>query len=110
MCARNVLDPTEVKYFLSNAAPDTPLETLLHVTFARWPVERCFEDGKTELGMSHFEARKYQAVFRHLLITQLSHLFLAEQTVRLRGEKYRGDTVPSPHSRQRPDLHIIVAG
>jgi SRSO17 transposase len=108
ICARNVLDPSEVKYFLSNAAPTEKLETILHVAFARWPVERCFEDSKTELGMSHFEARKYQAVFRHMLITQLSHLFLAEQTERLRGGKCGGHSVPGPRGRQRPDRRIVV--
>ncbi len=100
--ARNVLDPAEEKFFLSNAAPDTKLETLLHVGFARWPIERCFEDNKTELGLSHFEVRKYQPICRHLLITQVSHLFLAEQTQRLRGKKPGDHPLPSSHRRQRP--------
>lgn len=103
--ARNVLDPVEEKYFLSNAAPATRLETILHVAFARWPIERCFEDQKTELGLSHFEVRRYQAICRHLLITQLSHLFLAEQTQRLRGEKSAAHPVSGPHRRQR--LHRL---
>ena len=60
-----------------------PLETILHVAFSRWPVERCIEDEKSELGLSHFECRKYAAVLRHMRITQLSHLFLARQTQRL---------------------------
>ncbi len=105
--ARNVLDPTEEKYFLSNAVPDMRLETILHVAFARWPIERCLEDKKTELGLSHFEARKYQAISRHLLITQVSHLFLAEQTKRLRGEKPRDHYQPSPHRSQRPDRRLV---
>jgi SRSO17 transposase len=25
----------------------------------RWAVEQCFEEGKTELGMDHYEVRKY---------------------------------------------------
>lgn len=99
--ARNALDPTEEKYFLSNAPPKTRLKTLLHVSFARWPIERCFEDDKTELGLSHFEVRNYQALCRHLMITQVSHLFLAEQTQRLRGEKSGDHPVPSPHRRRR---------
>lgn len=106
--ARNVLDPTEEKYFLSNAAPETRLETILHVTFARWTIERCFEDKKTELGLSHFEVRKYQAICRHLLITQVSHLFLAEQTQRLRGEKSGAHSLPGPHRRQRPHRRLVA--
>ena len=85
--ARNILNRDEVKFFLSNATPGTPLEVVLHVAFARWPVERCLQDEKTELGLSHFEVRSYPAVKRHLLITQASHLLLARQTQRLRGGK-----------------------
>ncbi len=103
ICARNVLDPTEVKYFLSNAAPGTPLEVLLHVAFARWPIERCLEDEKDELGLSHFEVRKYEAIMRHLSVTQVSHLFLARQTTRLRGEKSGDHAVPGADGGQCVD-------
>lgn len=107
--ARNVLDPREAKLFLARAALDTPLETLLHVAFARWPVERCLEDKKTELGLSHFEVRNYPALERHLLITLVSHLFLAQQTERLRGEKPAHHAVPGPHRRQRLARDTAVA-
>lgn len=101
--ARNVLNPCEEKYFLCNADPGTPLEVLLHVGFARWPMERTLEDQKDELGLSHFEVRKYDAIMRHFAVTQVSHLFLARQTERLRGEKPGDHFVPSPHRRQRFD-------
>jgi hypothetical protein len=35
MVARNVLKPDEVKYFLSNASQETPVEVLLLVAFSR---------------------------------------------------------------------------
>ena len=35
------------------------MEVLLHVGFARWPIERCLEDEKSKLGLSHFEVRHY---------------------------------------------------
>jgi SRSO17 transposase len=96
--ARNVADPDEVKYFLSNASSGTPLESIVHVAFARWPVERCLEDEKDELGLSHFEVRKYDSIMRHMSVTQVSHLFLARQTKRLRGEKPRDHVVSGPNS------------
>jgi hypothetical protein len=83
VAARDRLDRDTVKYFLSNASAGVPLEAILHVAFSRWPVERCIEDEKSELGLSHFECRKYTAVLRHMRITQLSHLFLARQAQRL---------------------------
>jgi len=107
--ARNVLDPKEEKYFLCNAQPGTPLEVILHVGFARWPMERTLEDEKDELGLSHFEVRKYDAIMRHFAVTQVSHLFLARQTERLRGEKPRDHGVPSPDGRQRPDRCAAAA-
>jgi SRSO17 transposase len=94
VAARNVLDRDEIKYFLSNARAGVPLEVILHVGFCRWPVERSLEDEKSELGLSHFEVRKYPAILRHLRITQVSHLFLARQTQRLRKKKSGGDDLP----------------
>lgn len=84
----------EVKYFLSNAAADTPLPKLLHVAFARWRIERCFEDGKGELGMDHWEGRRWLGLKRHLILTTVSYLFLAQACRRLRGEKSGLDPVP----------------
>jgi SRSO17 transposase len=78
--ARNVLDRHEVKYFLSNRVVDSgaiTLEWLLWVAFSRVSVERCFELGKRELGMDHFEVRSWQAVHRHFYVSQLSQLFCA---------------------------------
>lgn len=99
--ARNALDPAEVKYFLAKAPKDTSLAKLLQVAFARAMIERCFEDTKSELGFSHFEGRHYMGLLRHCYVTQLSHLFLARQTKRLRGKKSGGDPVPSADSGQR---------
>jgi len=101
VAARDRLDQDTVKYFLSNAPAGVPLEVILHVGFSRWPVERALQDEKSELGLSHFMVRKYPSVLRHLRITQVSHLFLARQTERLRGKKSGGDDLPdSPRGRR----------
>jgi SRSO17 transposase len=107
--ARNALHPDEVKYFISNAAAGVPLSAILHVAFGRWPVERCLQDEKSELGLSHFEMRCYPALKRHLLITQVSHLFLARQTERLRGEKSGDHFAASPHGHERFDRCTAAA-
>ncbi len=95
--ARNARDRSEVKFFVSNAPPETPVKELLLVAFSRWHVERCFEDQKTELGFDHFEGRSYVGLLRHQAITAVSHLFLAEVQQQLRGEKPGTDSLPSPH-------------
>ena len=100
--ARNVLEPDGVKFFVSNAPAGTPAEVLLHVAFNRWPVERCFEDAKTELGLDHFEGRTYDALARHLAITAVTFLFLSNVRFDRRGGKPGPDRVPGEGGRRRP--------
>jgi SRSO17 transposase len=95
--ARNVREILDVKYFVSNAPPETPVKELLHVAFSRWRVERCFEDQKTELGFDHFEGRSYRGLIRHQAVTAVSHLFLSEMRQQLRGEKPGVDRLSGPH-------------
>lgn len=97
LIARNALDHTEVKYFLSNAPETTSVQTLLRVAFTRWIIERAFEDSKTELGMDHFEVRKFGSIQRHLILSCLSHVFLSEFCWEYRGEKSAPDGLPGAH-------------
>ena len=76
--ARNVVNRDEIKYFVSNmiaGVGGVTLQWLLHIAFSRSPIEECFRQAKTELGMDHFEVRGWDAIHRHLYISQLSHLF-----------------------------------
>jgi SRSO17 transposase len=106
LVAINVLAPAEIKYFLSNAPEDTPVETLLLVAFSRWKIERMFEDGKGELGLDHFEVRKYLSIQRHLIVSCVSYLFLAEFQQKHRGEKSGIDAVPDPHGPGETDAGL----
>jgi SRSO17 transposase len=95
--ARN-LATGEVKYFISNAPADTPLEKLLRVAFTRWNVEHTFRVAKSEIGFGHFEGRSYVALMRHMILCLIVMGFVAEHTDRLRGEKsgdHDGASVPS---------------
>jgi hypothetical protein len=100
LIARNVLKPDQVKFFLSNAPEGVPVETLLLVAFSRWRIERLFEDTKDELGMDHFEVRRYVSIQRHLILTCVSHLFLAEFRLGHGGKKRRPDHRPTADGDQ----------
>lgn len=108
--ARNAAHPDEVKYFVSNASEGTPLEVLLHVAFSRWHVERCFEDQKGEIGLSHFEVRNYRSLRRHLIISAVSFLFLAQVHHAWRGEKAGADALPIAHGDLRDDAIALDDG
>jgi len=105
--ARPLNKPEEIKYFLSNAPMSTSLEVLLIVAFSRWRIERMFEDSKSELGMNHFEVRKYLSVQRHLVLTCVSHLFLAEFCLKQRGKKPGGDDLPGSHGDLPPGADLV---
>jgi len=95
--ARNVLAPEKIKYFLSNLSIDgqtVTLEWLLWVAFSRWPIERCFQIAKRELGMDHFEMRSWRGIHRHLYLTQVSQLFCARLHQQLREKKRSTESVP----------------
>ena len=91
----------EIKYFFSNAPPDTPVATLLRIAFSRWRIERCFEDQKGEIGLDHWEGRRWIGLKRHLILSAVSYLFLAKACQRLEGEKSGGHSLPSAHGSQR---------
>jgi SRSO17 transposase len=106
--ARNVLDPQEVKFFLSNAPPETPIQPLLLVAFSRWRVERCFEDQKGEVGLDHYEGRRYLGLKRHLALSAVSYLFLARTRQDFGGEKPRVDGIPSAHGAGGVDPLLVA--
>lgn len=78
-------DPTYT-YAISNAPASTPLRTFVWLSGLRWAIEQCFEESKTELGMDHYEMRKYAAWYHHMLATMLAHFFLWHLKIHL-GEK-----------------------
>jgi hypothetical protein len=75
----------KIKYSLSNAPADTPVEELHRASLMRWPIEQCFEECKSDLGMDHYEIRSYPGWHRHMLFVFLAQLFLLE--VRLMFKK-----------------------
>jgi SRSO17 transposase len=95
--ARNVMEPDELKFFVSNGPMETRLETLLLVAFSRWRVERCFEDDKSEIGLDQYEGRRYLGLKRHLIISAVSYLFLARVRRRWGGKKSGAHRLPIAH-------------
>jgi SRSO17 transposase len=107
--ARDVLDPDEIKFFVSNAPTETPVGVLLLVAFSRWRVERCFEDQKGEIGLDQYEGRRYLGLKRHLVLSMVSYLFLARMRQEFGGEKPGADRVPGAHGGGGDDP-VLVAG
>lgn len=73
---RKSLADGEMKYALSNAPKDIPLQEMIRVSTLRWPIEQCFQEGKSELGMDHYEHRSWDAWHRHMTFVFVAQLFL----------------------------------
>jgi len=70
------LEDGEVKFAFSNAPADTPLAALCRAATLRWPIEQCFQDGKSQVGMGQYEHRSWPAWHRHMLYVFLALHFL----------------------------------
>lgn len=110
MVARDVLQPDEMKFVVANTCPgwsDVSLSWLLWMSFSRWPIDRCFQQAKDELGMDHFEVRGWRSIHRHLYVTQLSHLFCARVHQDLRE---KNDRLRIPHGRAGSRRRLGLGG
>jgi SRSO17 transposase len=81
-------------YYLSNAPPSVPFRLLVWLSGVRWAVEQCFAETKTELGMDHYELRKYTGWHHHILTCMLAHFFLWHVKIRLGEKSTRADRLP----------------
>jgi len=87
------LEDGQLKYAFSNAPADTPLAALCRAATLRWPIEQCFQDGKSQVGMDQYEHRSWPAWHRHMLYVFLALHFLLR--LRLRFKKNAGLDTPA---------------
>ena len=81
---RRGLEPgAEIKYYLSNAPVRCPRTTLARMSGLRWPIETTLEEGKSELGMDHYETRTWRGWHHQMTLTFLAHHFLSRMRLRL---------------------------
>ena len=86
---RNVDDPTEVKFYLSNAPITTRMTTLVRMSGVRWAIECSFAESKGEVGLDHYETRSWLGWHHHMVLVLLAHHFLVRLRVQL------GDAAPA---------------
>lgn len=83
---RTIENQPVYKYYLSNAPTSAKLSLFVWLSGIRWAIEQCFEETKSELGMDHYEVRKYRGWHHHILTCMLGHFFLWHLKIRL-GKK-----------------------
>jgi SRSO17 transposase len=89
-----------LKFSFSNAPKNMPFSEMCEASIMRWPIEQCFEEGKDQLGMNHYEHRSWPAWHRHMIYVLLALNFLLR--LRIRFKKNSGlDPSPSKEASGR---------
>jgi SRSO17 transposase len=77
LLVRRRLTDGELAHYLCFCPPQTPLNELVAAAGRRWAIEESFQTAKGEVGLDHYQVRRYQAWYRHITLAMLAHAYLA---------------------------------
>lgn len=97
----------ETKYYLSNLPEETSLLKLVRLVKSRWPVEQGYQQMKEELGLDHFEGRRWSGFHHHACLVFLAYGFLLLERLRLTAARNRRR---EKNARPMPDTARRAAG
>jgi SRSO17 transposase len=93
LARRSLTDPTDLAYYLAAAPAKTPLRELARIAGVRWAIEETFQTAKNEVGLDHYQVRRYPGWYRHITLAMLAHAFL---TITRAGTRPREKGGPGP--------------
>ncbi len=74
---KNESEPT--KYWLSTMPESTTLQRLVYFAKLRWRIERDYQELKQEVGLSHFEGRRWRGFHHHATLCIAAYGFLISE-------------------------------
>jgi len=95
-------EPEPTGYFLLTLPPNTPRKKLVRIVKQRWRTERIYEDLKGELGLDHFEGRRFGGWHHHLSVALCCYAFVIAEKVRA--------FFPSPRGRNSAGADYRTTG
>ena len=85
---RDSEDPHDLVFYQAYGPEETSVEELIEVCQDRWAIEDCFAEAKGEVGLDHYEVRRWDAWHRYVTLCLLAHAFLV--VVRLAARREEG--------------------
>jgi SRSO17 transposase len=76
LLVRRRLADGELAHYLCFCPPDSSLVDLVAVAGRRWAIEESFQTAKGEVGLDHYQVRRYDAWYRHITLACWAHAFL----------------------------------
>jgi hypothetical protein len=80
------------------------LEELAAIAHRRFLIERFHEEVKMELGLDHFEGRRWRGLNHHLTLVLIAHTFLVREQARLSREGAKARGAPEEGETPLPTL------
>ena len=99
---RSTDDPDDLGFYQAYGPEGTQIEELVGVCQDRWAVEQCLAEVKGEVGMDHYEVRRWDAWHRHVTLCLLAHAFLVVVRLATHDEEATGGVLKGG-SRRGPD-------
>jgi SRSO17 transposase len=84
---RSCEDPEDLAFYQAYGPEETPASELVEVCQRRWQVEDCFAEAKGEVGLDHYEVRRWDAWHRYVTLCLLAHAFLVVTRLAARDEE-----------------------
>ncbi|MGZ6725746.1 MAG: IS701 family transposase [Solirubrobacteraceae bacterium] len=91
-------EPEPANYFLASMYVKTKKQ-LVRLVMQRWRTERVYEDLKGELGLDHFEGRRFRGWHHHVSVALCCYAFIVAERVRRFSPSARGADDPAPERR-----------
>jgi SRSO17 transposase len=92
LLVRRRLTDGELAHYLCFGPAETSLAELVAVAGRRWAIEESFQTAKGEVGLDHYQVRRYDAWYRHITLACWAHAFLTATRAGTTGEK-RGSAI-----------------
>ena len=85
-------EPAPKNFYLATLPRSWTRKQLVHLIKQRWRTERVYEDLKGELGLDHFEGRRFAGWHHHVSVALSCYAFIISERVRRFPPTTRGQT------------------
>jgi SRSO17 transposase len=91
-------DDGKIKYAISNAPKKISLSEMVKASNMRWPIEQCFQEGKSQVGMDWYEHRSWPAWHRHMTFVFLALHFMLRMRLRFKKNAVANSSLGSQNT------------
>jgi SRSO17 transposase len=97
LVVRRAIDDGELAFFWCYAPTGATLADLVRVIGMRWAVEECFQAGKGQVGLDHYQVRTWPGWYRHITLAIAAHSWLTVTAVLVAQKGNHRRRPPPPH-------------